>query len=71
MYPYDICDRDIATDTDACYELVASQEEIYLEETEEQVRKILESDHPSPPPGESSNPQQECVAEEPIIRCFR
>ena len=41
-------DRNIPTDTEACYEAVASQEEIYLEETEEEVRAILMSDDPSP-----------------------
>ena len=30
-------------DTDACYEEVASQEELYLEETEEEVVAILTS----------------------------
>ena len=33
--------------TDACYETVASQEEIYLEETEEELRAILISEDPS------------------------
>jgi hypothetical protein len=40
-------DKNIPTDTEACYETVASQEEIYLEETEEEVRAILMSDDPS------------------------
>jgi len=38
----------IPTDTDAYYEAVASQEEIYLEETEEELRAIFISDDPSP-----------------------
>src|SRR5438876_10114038 len=33
-------DRNIPTDTDAYYEAVASQEEIYLEEIEEELRAI-------------------------------
>ena len=33
--------KSIPTDTEAYYETVASQEEIYLEETEEEVRAIL------------------------------
>jgi len=39
---------DIPTDTNAYYEAVASQEEIYLEEAEEEVRAIFTSDNPSP-----------------------
>jgi len=38
----------IPTDGDAYYEAVASQEEIYLEETEEELRAIFTSDDPSP-----------------------
>lgn len=41
-------DENIPTDTEACYETLASQEEIYLEETEEEVRAILTSDDQSP-----------------------
>ena len=41
-------DKNIPIDTEACYETVASQEEIYLEETEEEVRAILTSDDPFP-----------------------
>jgi len=36
-------DRNIPIDTDACYEESASQEELYLEETEEEVVAILTS----------------------------
>jgi len=39
--------NDDDSDTDACYETVASQEEIYLEETEEELRAILISEDPS------------------------
>jgi len=37
----------IPADTDAYYEAVAGQEEIYLEETEEKLRAILISEDPS------------------------
>jgi hypothetical protein len=35
--------KNIPVDTDACYEDVASQEELYIEETEEEVVAILTS----------------------------
>jgi hypothetical protein len=35
--------KNIPVDTDACYDEVASQEELYLEETEEEVVTILNS----------------------------
>ena len=38
----------IPPDTDASYEAVASREEIYLEETEEELRAIFVSDNPPP-----------------------
>ena len=41
-------DSNIPTDTDAYYEAVASQEEIYLEETKEELRAIFTSGDPSP-----------------------
>jgi hypothetical protein len=41
-------DKNIPTDTDAYYETVASQEDIYLEVTEEELRAILTSGDPSP-----------------------
>ena len=40
-------DTNIPIETEACYEELASQEEIYLEETEEEVRAILTSDDQS------------------------
>src|SRR5207248_11317880 len=40
-------DNSIPTNTEAYYETVASQEDIYLEETEEELRAILTSDDPS------------------------
>jgi hypothetical protein len=36
-------DKNIPIDTHACYEELASQEELYLEETEEEVVAILTS----------------------------
>jgi hypothetical protein len=41
-------DKNIPTDTEAYYETVASQEEVYLEEREEELRAILTSDDSSP-----------------------
>jgi len=41
-------DKNIPTDTEAYYETVASQEEIYLEEVEEELRAILIFSDPSP-----------------------
>jgi hypothetical protein len=41
MSTYKSNDESIPTDTDACYEAVASQEEIYLEEEVEDLRAIL------------------------------
>jgi hypothetical protein len=37
-------DENVPTETEAYYEEPAAQEEIYLEETEEEVRAILTSD---------------------------
>jgi hypothetical protein len=37
-------EKNIPPDTEACYETVASQEEIYLETTEEELRAILTSE---------------------------
>jgi hypothetical protein len=44
----------------------ARQEKIYLEETEEELRMILESDDPSPRRSESPDKQRENAAEELI-----
>jgi len=41
-------DSNIPTVTDAYYEAVASQEEIYLEETKEELRASFTSGDPSP-----------------------
>jgi hypothetical protein len=48
MSIYKSNDEKIPTDTEAYYEAVASQEEIYLEETEEELRAILIFGDPSP-----------------------
>ena len=40
--------KNIPVDTDACYEEVASQEELYLEKTEEEVVAILNFSYVSP-----------------------
>ena len=39
--------QDSFFNADACYEIIASQEEIYLEEVEEDLRAILLFDKPS------------------------
>lgn len=46
-------DKNIPARTEAYYEEQAIQEEIYLEETEEELRMILEFDDPPPPRSES------------------
>ena len=66
MFIYESNGENISNDTDAYYEAVASQEEIYLEETEEELRVILESDDPHPPRSERPNQQREHAAEELI-----
>ncbi|NUQ27442.1 MAG: hypothetical protein HOQ35_02855 [Acidobacteriaceae bacterium] len=54
---YASTDETILIQTDTYYEEQASQEEVYLEQTEEELRMILcEDDSPSP--------QSECVNEE-------
>jgi len=40
--------KNVPVDTDACYEGVASQEELYLEKTEEEVVAILNFSYVSP-----------------------
>jgi hypothetical protein len=47
-------ETNIPTDAEAYYEELAGQEEIYLEETKEEVRAILTSDDPSPSRNQSS-----------------
>ena len=60
-------DMNMSFPTDAYYEEQASQEEIYLEETEEELRIVLESDDPPLPRSESLDDQRERAAEELII----
>jgi hypothetical protein len=50
MFIYERNGENIPTETEAYYEAVASQEEIYLEETEEELRMILKSDDLLPAP---------------------
>ncbi|QHS53080.1 hypothetical protein [Edaphobacter sp. 12200R-103] len=59
-------DEIIVVRTEDYYEEQASQEEIYLEETEEDLRMILEFDDPSPAPDENLREQREHAAEELI-----
>jgi len=66
MFIYESNDYNRPSGTEACYEAVASQEEIYLEETEEELRMILESDDSLPPIDETVNQQREHAAEELI-----
>jgi hypothetical protein len=66
MFIYESNAENIPTDTEAYSEAVASQEEIYLEETEEELRVILEFDDPLPPRSERSSQQREPAAEELI-----
>ena len=68
MYILDNNDKSISTDTDAYYEAVASQEEIYLEETEEEVHIILESYDPPSSQSENRHEQGEHAVEELITR---
>jgi hypothetical protein len=53
MFIYEKSDEDISANIEAYYETLASQEEIYLEETEEELRMILESCDPPLTGGES------------------
>ena len=68
---YESSDRSIPPDTETYYETVASQEEIYLEETEEELRMILESDDRTAPQGEHPKQEREHAAEKLITEEFR
>ena len=70
MFVYESNDEDFSTDTEAYYEAAANQEEIYLEETEEELRMILESNDPPQLRSESPNQQREHTAEEIIAGRF-
>jgi hypothetical protein len=63
MLIYEKNSENIPVGTDAYYEVLASQEELYLEETEEEVRVILESDDPAPYRTESIEEEREHAAE--------
>lgn len=66
MFIFESNNKPIRTDTDACYEAVASQEEAYLENTEEDLRMILEADDLSTDQGEAPNQRRENAVEELI-----
>ena len=66
MFNYMSININLLPDTDECYEAIASQEEIYLEETEEDLRVILESDELPPPVRESPDQQRAHAVEELI-----
>jgi hypothetical protein len=67
MFSYESNDENLPTTTDARYEAVASQEEIYLEETEEDLRMILVFDDDlSPSRSESPDQPREPFTEGPI-----
>jgi hypothetical protein len=54
MFNHENSDENIPTGIEAYYEAVVSQEEIYLEETDEELRVILASN--DPPPSRSESP---------------
>ena len=58
-------DVNLPNDFDACYEEIASQEEIYLEENEEEIRVILTAEVPSAP-RHSLSEQRTCAMEDLI-----
>jgi hypothetical protein len=71
MCTYEGNDKNISIGTDAYYEEQACQEEIYLEETEEELRMILESDDPSPLRSENPDQQREHAAEQTTVLILR
>ena len=60
-------DKNIPTDTDAHYEELASQEELYLEETEEEVVAILTSYVSSASQNDRSIVTENCGLREPDL----
>jgi hypothetical protein len=60
-------DKNISFQEDACYEERARQEEIYLEEIEEELRMVLESDDLPSEQNEGLVEEREHAAEELII----
>ncbi len=70
MYIYGPNDKKIPIGTEDYYENVASQEESYLEDTEEEVRMKLEADDSQPLQNESTDEQREEAAEDLITGEF-
>ncbi|SRR6266478_1455592 len=60
-------DKNIPIDTDACYEELASQEELYLEETEEEVVAILTSYVSPASQSDRSTVTENCGLREPDL----
>jgi len=60
-------DKNISFQEDACYEELARQEEIYLEEIEEELRMVLESDDLPSEQNEGLIEKREHAAEKLII----
>jgi hypothetical protein len=67
MFIHESNEENIPNRSEAYFEEVASQEEIYLEETEEELRMILVSDDSPQSRSESPNQQRDHAAEELII----
>ena len=67
MSLYKSPEENIPTHTEAYYEELASQEELYLEETEEEVRAILTSYDPSPSRNDRSTMTEHCGEREPDL----
>lgn len=63
--PMNMDDDCTPADTQAYYEAIASQEEIYLEETEERLRAILISYDPYPSRSIPEASDDRCMAESP------
>lgn len=68
MCTHESDDKSIPSQIDSYYEEQASQEEIYLEESEEELRLVLESDDLPSPEGENLDAQREEATEELIVR---
>lgn len=66
MFIYENNEANLSLDTEAYCEAVASQEEIYLEETEQEICVILEAYSPPSQPRDEPNRQREHAAEELI-----
>lgn len=66
MFVYQSSDQPVTADAEAYSEAVASQEEMYLERVEEDLRTILVSDDPLPPPLEAPEQMRKHAQEELI-----